>query len=201
MTYFETQTLLPDTIEVADGPEATSTPAVSNDLAAMTFATCLEHFVRSAGNAIQPLDFARFAPTVWVAASRFEQAFDSVKATSSAIRALERLRTFSTWKANWDAEGAPTPDKDAIEAASNLLGYLKNYNIEPTAMLDSLGKPLFLFSHGASDAEISVLSRNMIEFLFVDGETDRAVEVDVQFDGVGMPPELESALEGLSRKA
>jgi len=115
--------------------------------------------------------------------------------TSALVRALKRLRTFKEWQANWDAEGAPEPDKEAIETASELLGYLKSYPIEPTAMLSAIGKPLLLFRYGAKEGEISVTSEGMIDFVFDTDDGDVEAEADVPFNANTLPPTLESLLE------
>lgn len=115
--------------------------------------------------------------------------------TSPMVRALNRLRLFKNWGENWDAEGAPEPDKAAIDYASELLGYLKSYPIEPTAMLDSIGKPLLLFEYGGKEGEISVGPNGALDFVFDNPEGDLEAEADVEFDASTLPPSLEALLD------
>lgn len=105
--------------------------------------------------------------------------------------ALGRLRKFKTWHENWNAEGAPAPDHQLIEAASNLLGLVGRYQ-SPKVMLSSDAVPMLLFSDAHFDGEITISAKNEIEFYF---SAPMEVGDTVPFDGMSIPPALLGILQ------
>lgn len=106
---------------------------------------------------------------------------------SATMSALNRLRTFKTWKENWDAEGAPAPDSDSIEAATQVLSLLALENVAPTVTLNSDGKPMLLINQWGLDGEITVTEPGEVEFFF---DADEPLGDVVPFTGHALPEVL-----------
>lgn len=193
-----------DTGAILDADPATSTVTATQqsyapNVVAQAVALELHRLVYTAGQALLPLDNAFAGITAGRALPVASYAISGAACTSAAIQALQRLRMFSTWKENWDAEGAPAPDLDAIEAASNLLGFMKSYQIDPTAMLDAFGKPMFLFNLQGVEAEINLTTGDELDYLFVPQQPgEELVEVGVPFDKTSMPASLDEILRKLA---
>lgn len=116
---------------------------------------------------------------------------------SAAVQALQRLRTFRDWRDNWDAEGAPAPDQGALNAASIILGYLRNYPIDPTAMLDADGKPMLILRYPGGEGEINVLSDATLDYVMPIPGRDTEYEADVHIDAAALPQQLQDVLQRL----
>lgn len=117
---------------------------------------------------------------------------DKATPITAPVRAIERLRSFKSYGENWDAEGAPAPNPEAIDAAVNLVGFLAPFRGRLRVALDALGQPLILLSAGAAEAELTVVDERRIEFSVL-GDTDDA-DVDVIFDGTTLPERLRGPL-------
>lgn len=114
---------------------------------------------------------------------------------TAAVAALERLRTFRTWEGNWDAEGAPAPSVDAVDAASNLIGFLRSFPITPTAMLDADGCPMLLLTYAGGSGEITVKADGTVEFVLDVPGSEVESEVEVPFDNDALPPSLADVMK------
>lgn len=115
-------------------------------------------------------------------------------AHSAVVQALGRLRTFHGWENNWDAEGAPAPSEAALDAASELLGFLKPYPVMPTAMLNAFGHPLLLLRYEGGEGEIEITDAEHLDFVIDGANGEVEVDTDVVFDSSGLPASLEAAL-------
>jgi len=98
---------------------------------------------------------------------------------------LDRLRSFKSWPANWDAEGAPKPDADTIDAATNLLALLNAIGVLPAVQLNAEAQPLFTFHSAGIDGEVTVTSPSTLDFYF-HGD-DPVAGADVEFNGSRLP--------------
>lgn len=97
--------------------------------------------------------------------------------------ALQRLRTFKTFKRNWDAEQGAAPDHKTIDAATTLLSLLSAKGEAPKVSLTSDGFPMLLFGDGSARGEIIVTSESTFDYFFDNGKGD----CDVPFDGRHVP--------------
>lgn len=89
------------------------------------------------------------------------------------IAALHRLRTFSTWKRNWDGEGAPAPRVRAIEAATVLLGLLDSKLPQtPKVALNSLGQPMFMLLAGDKEFSATLQGATRISYYLRSGNEE-----------------------------
>lgn len=103
-------------------------------------------------------------PTV-AAATRDHVRFLEFAPISASIDALARLRTFSTWKVNWDGEGAPAPTLSSIDTATNLLGILDGALIEtPKVALNAFGQPMFMLAADGAEMSATIVSPKTIHF-------------------------------------
>jgi hypothetical protein len=115
-------------------------------------------------------------------------ASDESLAIESALRtsiehASARLKRFESYESDWDGEGAPVPDMDAIGAAQSFLRRLQPWHPHPLATLDSEGHPvievhddeadLFGTIRFISSSEVEMLSAAPnVEATFLEGELD-----------------------------
>lgn len=114
---------------------------------------------------------------------------------SPTMKTVDRFRQMATWAENWDGEGAPRPDKAAIDSAILLVGFIAPFEVRTTATLDALGRPMVLLSWDQTEAEIVVTAKDSIEFAVLapdvaDDEGDAAVP----FDQATFPTKLKDAL-------
>lgn len=101
---------------------------------------------------------------------------------------LQRLRTFRNWKDNWDGEGAPAPEKEALDTSTKVLALLVASGASPKVQLNSDGLPVFSIYGDGLDGEVVVTSKDTIEYYFHGDEP--VGQSDVPFDGVKLPDEL-----------
>lgn len=192
----ETEKNYADTVPDVDWEHRTSSRPGQHNIAAIAFAAELRRLVHSASISMSAMhildgpDYAR-AAMFMVCANH------QVATPTRSVSALQRLRTFSGWAANWDAEGAPAPDQEAIEAAANMLGHLRSFPIEPIATLDALGRPMFLLHYTGGEGEISFTSGDTFEFVIDVPGDDSEVETELHFDKSGLPEKLEAVLSKL----
>lgn len=112
---------------------------------------------------------------------------------SESTAALMRLRKFLGWGANWDGDGAPAPDLNAIDSATVLLGLLcAELRNVPKVMLNAISEPTFVFIEDGFELSITVKSKNLVSFYVAqDGDEDAGLS---EFNGDRMPTYLESAI-------
>lgn len=113
--------------------------------------------------------------------------------TSSAQKALARLRKFMNWDSNWDGEGAPKPNADHLEAASLLVGFLSAYGLKQSCVLDALGQPMILVSSDKGSGEITIDTSGNLEFAIQAGHDDS--DIGIPFDRQTIPNRLALALQ------
>lgn len=101
------------------------------------------------------------------------------------LTALKRLRAFKGWERNWDAEGAPAPDGDTLEAATKVLGLLAVYAV-PQVGLDSEGRPMLTFD-GDLRGEVTVTTPQTLDYFFEDADL---FGYETPFDGLALPGDL-----------
>lgn len=180
-----------------DWEHLTSSRPIAHQAAAVTVALELRRAIAACGASFSALHILAEAERYCsVAALSYVSAAGDVKPLPSAA-ALQRLRIFRDWHDNWDAEGAPAPDLRALDAASNLLGFLKSYPVEPIAMLDASGLPMLLLRFLGGEGEITVSGNGAVDFVLdlPDGETQ--TEVELEFDSQGLPAQLHEVLSRL----
>lgn len=124
-------------------------------------------------------------------------AFVRLQTPTAAVQALQILRQYREWKDNWDAEGAPAPSSEAIDIAQNLLGHLRSFPIDPTAMLDANGNPLLLLKYAGGEGEINVHRNALLDFILQRPDGEPEVEADLPVDADGVPGPLDEALRRL----
>lgn len=128
---------------------------------------------------------AKSATTAFAAASSTSKVLQVEVADSPELSALQRLRQFKTFEANWDAEHAAAPDHAAIDAATTILSLLSAKGVTPKVSLTSDGHPMFLFGNEAVQGEIVVTSATTLDYFFDSSEGDG--DCDVAFDGRHIP--------------
>ena len=106
--------------------------------------------------------------------------------------ALARLRQYSNWGENWDGEGSEAPQRQTIEAASNLLGLLSSRHFVPHVGLNSLGQPMFLFSNSLYEGEIVVEDASNLSYFIRGGIDDDYARL--KSVGPALPRRLEDIL-------
>lgn len=107
--------------------------------------------------------------------------------------ALQRLRRFKAFKANWDAEHSAAPNLEAIDSAIVMLSLLSAHGLTPKVALASEGAPMLLFSQGSFKAEIVVKASNLFDYYVDTPEGDG--EEDIAFDGRSLPANLLNQLQ------
>lgn len=113
-----------------------------------------------------------------------------------AVRALSRLRTFGSWNANWDGDGAPAPDQEALKSAALMLGFLDSkLGRTPHVALNGDGEPTFTVLDGEFELAVTIVSENEAAYLVAHGAEERGGLAE--FDGRTLPPELASAVSEL----
>lgn len=112
---------------------------------------------------------------------------------SPAQRTIGRLREFAAWGENWDGEGAPAPDLDAIDSAAILVGFLANHQVKVTVALDAFGKPMLILKGEFGEGEITVIGSDRLEFAWFGVFDDAAV--DEPFNRSSLPGRIIAALE------
>jgi hypothetical protein len=109
--------------------------------------------------------------------------------------ALARLRTFATWRDNWDGEGASAPDGKALDAASLILGLLSSdLGKVPKVMLNGDGEPMFVLIDKHFEIAVTVKSKTEISFYVAHGNDEDGGLVD--FNGRQLPTLLRAAIRG-----
>ncbi|WP_267348082.1 hypothetical protein [Sphingomonas sp. GM_Shp_2] len=102
------------------------------------------------------------------------------------LEGLERLRTFTTWQDNWDAEGSAAPKAETLATAAKVFSLLAMHRV-PQVTLTAEGHPMFTYGapfHG----EVVVTGRDTFDYFFAN---DTAPEgEDVQFNGTALPTAL-----------
>ena len=79
---------------------------------------------------------------------------------------LNRLRTFKSWKRNWDGDGAAAPNVDAIETATNFLSLWSPKKARPEITLTHDGYPMFIIATARLFGEIIVNGDNTVDYFF-----------------------------------
>lgn len=118
----------------------------------------------------------------------------SVEVESLAARGLARLRKFMGFTANWDGEGAPSPDRKTLESATTLLGFLAGTSLHFGIHLDADSRPVFYLRDNEFEGEITVTDSEHLSFCF-----ERGSEIfegyALEFDCETLPAELDAAVE------
>lgn len=123
------------------------------------------------------------------------EGFDFSTKIRGALKSLNRLREFRRWGDNWDAEGAPAPEKASIDAATKILGLLALQGIEPAVMLNADGKPMFLIESAGVESEIVFHSSEELGY-FVNSSPP--VGGEAAFNGKDMPAGILALFRGVS---
>ncbi len=112
---------------------------------------------------------------------------------SASIEALDRLRKFQSWGANWDGENAPPPKKQAIESATIVLGLLEDVLVHtPSVTLNAHGEPMFMLVKGSLDLSVTIPSPKTIHFYVSNDEFEDGGSA--RFNGEHLPKSLATAL-------
>jgi len=70
--------------------------------------------------------------------------------TDDVERSIARLKAFTKYHSDWDANGAAAPDFAAIDVALQYLTLLEPWHARPLATLSRRGEPVLEFEDGAS---------------------------------------------------
>ncbi|WP_372706696.1 hypothetical protein [Brevundimonas sp.] len=180
-----------------DWEHLTSSRPIAYQAAAVSVALELRRAVSACGASFSALHILAEAERYCSVAAIGYMAVANDSKPSASAAALQRLRLFRDWRDNWDAEGAPAPDLGALEVASNLLGFLKSYPVEPIAMLHASGLPMFVLNFTGGEGEITVSGDGAVDFVLdlPDGETQ--AEVELEFDNQSLPVQLHDVLTRL----
>lgn len=147
------------------------------------------------------LKSGNFLPAPAAVALKDDRAVLKVDANGSgepggAVRALSRLRTFASWNADWDADGAPAPDRRSIDSAALMLGFLvTKLGRTPNVALNGDGEPTFTILDGEFELAVTVVSENEAAYFVAYGDQERGGLAE--FDRRTLPPELALAVSEL----
>lgn len=137
--------------------------------------------------------FWRLAPAARAGggrSSRGEPVSTFVIVDGPAHAGLERLRTFSSWQDNWDAEGSKAPDKAILDFASNVYGLLSVHRV-PEVTLSADGHPMLIYG-APLNGEIIITGENTMDYFF---ESDEGPDEEgATLDEGALPENLTSYL-------
>lgn len=134
------------------------------------------------------------------ARSALSKAKPSIELTQpAAIAALERIRTFRSWKRNWDGEMAPAPKPKSLDAAAVLLGLLDAaLPSTPKVTLNGIGEPMFILLTPELEFSATVTSSKRVAY-YVRSE-DREEAGLARFDHVRLPKVIRQELGLVNRR-
>jgi hypothetical protein len=116
------------------------------------------------------------------------------QATTEIDHILSRLRSFRTWRQNWDAEGAEPPDPNLLERAIVLLSLLAPTRVRFGVGLDADSRPMFNIRDSIYDGHIVLENDGTLSFFFQRDNQELSGH-NIPFDGRSLPVELEQSLE------
>ncbi|WP_141402136.1 hypothetical protein [Rhizobium subbaraonis] len=106
---------------------------------------------------------------------------------------LARLRSFRTWKDNWDGDGAPAPSSELIDTAIELFALLVNTRVKIRVHVGGDGRPVFFLRDVPANAEVAVEAADEISFSF-DTKDKVIEEFCIPFNGKHLPEPLRKAI-------
>lgn len=115
---------------------------------------------------------------------------------SAVIRALGRLRSLALWGENWDGDGAPAPQQDAIGSAALMLGFLHSkLGKAPHVSLNGDGEPMLTMLDGEFEIAVTITSKTEAAYLIALGDDERGGLAT--FNERGLPAEIAAAVSEL----
>lgn len=113
--------------------------------------------------------------------------------SSPVLAAVKRLRAMRAYGQNWNAEGAPAPNPEAVDAAVVMVGFLAPLGLRMTVMLDAFGQPLVLVSNGEGEGEVVLTGPDTFDFAWFGGGAAEDGDAGLHFDGQQLPSRLAGA--------